>query len=43
MKFPFDESPNTAIITCCHITDGSTPILYVLHDEMFGKAERIKL
>ena len=36
MKFPFDELPNTATITCCHIVDEKMPILYVAHDEEDG-------
>ena len=32
MKFPFVESPNTAVITCCHILEDNMPILYVSHD-----------
>lgn len=36
MEFPFNELPNTATITCCHIIDGSLPILYVSHDEDDG-------
>lgn len=36
MEFPFDELPNTATISCCHIVDGSEPILYVSHDEDDG-------
>lgn len=32
MKFPFDEAPDTAAITCCHVLDGKRPILYVSHD-----------
>ena len=36
MDFPFYDSPNTAVIVCCHITDGGKPILYVSHDEDDG-------
>ena len=36
MKFPFDELPNTAAITCCHILDENMPVLYVSHDEDDG-------
>lgn len=36
MKFPFDEMPNTATITCCHVIDEGSPILYVSHDEEDG-------
>lgn len=36
MKSPFYDAPNTAVITCCHITDNGTPILYVSHDEDDG-------
>ena len=32
MNFPFDDAPDTATITCCHITDGHDPILHVSHD-----------
>lgn len=36
MRFPFDELPNTAAITCCHILNEGLPILYVSHDEDDG-------
>ena len=36
MLFPFDDAPNTATITCCHILDQNEPILYVSHDEDDG-------
>lgn len=32
MNFPFDDAPNTAVITCCHVLDGNLPILHVTHD-----------
>lgn len=32
MKFPFEDAPNTMVITCCHILNGEKPILYVSHD-----------
>ncbi len=32
MKFSFNESPNTAVITCCHVIEDNMPILYVSHD-----------
>ncbi|MFG6346460.1 MAG: hypothetical protein K1W35_22935 [Lachnospiraceae bacterium] len=32
MDFPFDDAPNTAVITCCHILDHGAPILHVSHD-----------
>lgn len=32
MNFPFNDYPNTAVLTCCHIIDGSASILYVSHD-----------
>ena len=31
-KFPFEDKPNTASITCVHILDEKKPILYVSHD-----------
>ena len=31
-NFPFDDAPNTAVITCCHVLNGSLPILHVSHD-----------
>lgn len=33
MEFPFDDAPNTATITCCHVINKEKPILYVSHDE----------
>ncbi len=36
MKFPFYDAPNTAAITCCHISENGAPILYVSHDEDDG-------
>lgn len=33
INFPFEDSPNTACITCCHVLNGNKPILYVSHDE----------
>ena len=33
MDFPFDDAPNTAVITCCHILDHGAPILHVSHDD----------
>ncbi len=32
MKFPFEDAPNMATITCCHVIDREKPILYVSHD-----------
>lgn len=32
MNFPFDDAPDTAVITCCHILNREKPILYVSHD-----------
>lgn len=31
MRFPFDEAPDTAVITCCHVLDGHA-IRHVSHD-----------
>ncbi|MBC8868871.1 MAG: hypothetical protein H8E44_05610 [Planctomycetes bacterium] len=31
--WPFEDVPNLAVITLTRITDGSNPILYVVHDE----------
>lgn len=31
--FPFADSPNTAVFTCCHVMNRERPILYVAHDE----------
>ena len=28
MKFPFEDAPNMATITCCHVIDREKPILY---------------
>ena len=36
MDFPFDDAPNTAVITCCHIVDENMPILHVCHDKEDG-------
>lgn len=32
-KFPFRDRPDTACITCSHITDEKMPILYAAHDD----------
>ncbi|MBQ7354223.1 MAG: hypothetical protein IJW62_01740 [Clostridia bacterium] len=32
MNFPFNDHPNTVVLTCCHIIDGSANIFYVSHD-----------
>lgn len=32
-KFPFEDSPDTACITCYHVLEGYKSILYVSHDE----------
>lgn len=32
-KFPFKERPDTAVFSCCHVTEGTSPILHVTHDE----------
>lgn len=32
MDFPFDDAPNTAVITCCHVLEQKQPILHVSHD-----------
>lgn len=36
MDFPFNDLPDTAVITCCHILDCNSHILYVSHDEEDG-------
>lgn len=36
MDFPFDDAPNTAVITCYHILEGNGDICYVSHDEDDG-------
>ena len=36
MKYPFEAPENTAVITCCHITENYADILYVSHDEDDG-------
>ena len=36
MKFPFNEPENTATLTCCHIVENGTGILYVSHDAEDG-------
>lgn len=36
MRFPFDDAPDTAVITCCHIMDQNMPILHVSHDNEDG-------
>lgn len=33
IKFPFRESPDTACITCSHIIENGSPILYAAHDD----------
>ncbi len=33
---PFADAPDTAVITCCHVTDDGAPVLYVSHDEDDG-------
>ena len=32
-SFPFADSPDVAVFTCCHITDEGEPVLYVSHDD----------
>lgn len=32
MNFPFEDAPDTAVITCCHVTDENQPVLHVSHD-----------
>lgn len=32
-NFPFNDTPNTACFTCCHVLEEHKPILYVSHDE----------
>ena len=32
-NFPFNDTPNTACFTCCHVLEEHKPILYVCHDE----------
>ena len=32
-KFPFDDAPNMACFTCCHVLNDNKPILHVSHDE----------
>lgn len=34
--FPFEEAPDTAVFTCCHVLSGAEPIRYVSHDEDDG-------
>ena len=36
MEFPFDDAPNVAVISCCHIIEDEAPILFVAHDEDDG-------
>lgn len=36
MDYPFYDSPDTAVITCCHIIEDDEPILYVSHDSDDG-------
>lgn len=36
MKFPFKDEPNTATLTCCHVIEDGSPILYASHDENDG-------
>ncbi|WP_304610309.1 hypothetical protein [Muribaculum intestinale] len=33
---PFADVPDTAVITCCHVTDDGAPVLYVSHDDDDG-------
>lgn len=35
-NYPFCDSPDTAVITCCHIIEDGEPILYVSHDSDDG-------
>lgn len=35
-NYPFYDSPDTAVITCCHIIDDEEPVLYVSHDSDDG-------
>ena len=32
MKFPFEDAPNMATITCCHVIDSEKPIFKESHD-----------
>ena len=34
--FPFYDAENTACIACCHVMDGSRPILHASHDKEDG-------
>lgn len=34
--FPFEDAPNTATITCCHVIERNSNILHVSHDEEDG-------
>ena len=36
MKYPFNDEPDTMAITCCHILQEKSDILYVSHDEEDG-------
>ena len=36
VQFPFEETPNTATIICCHVIEGTASITYVFHDEDDG-------
>lgn len=36
MNYPFYDSPDTAVITCCHIIEDGEPVLYVSHDSDDG-------
>lgn len=36
MEFPFEDAPNTATLTCCHVIEEDAPILYASHDEDDG-------
>lgn len=36
IDFPFYDAPNTAVITCCHVTYKTSPILFASHDEEDG-------
>lgn len=32
-NYPFHDTPDTAVITCCHIIEDGEPILYISHDD----------
>ena len=36
MKFPFKDSDDVAVFTCCHIIEDGADICYVSHDEDDG-------